>query len=90
MWHTQLPCDAFPFFPPFCYLSFSELCLLWDVSDCVHYYYGMPAGVGGVSISMETVVAKGGVERGDVHGGMGKRLKGGGVGGEYYGLYVAR
>lgn len=53
---TQLPCDAFP--PPL--LSpislFLELCLLWDVSDCAHYYYGMPRR----GVPMVTAVAKGG------------------------------
>lgn len=32
---------------PFLFFFFLELCLLWDVSDYVHYYYGMPHGVGG-------------------------------------------
>lgn len=46
----------------FPFILFSELWLLWDVSDYV-YYYGMLTGVGGVAVSMATV-AKGTVEWG--------------------------
>lgn len=46
----------------FPFILFSELWLLWDVSDYV-YYYGMLTGVGGVAVSMATV-AKGMVEWG--------------------------
>lgn len=34
----ELPCESF--FHPL----FLELCLLWDVSDYAHYYYGMLGG----------------------------------------------
>lgn len=42
--HVAWCCHVTAFFPS-CSL-FLELCLLWDVSDCAHYYYGMLGGGG--------------------------------------------